>query len=496
MVTSPRQRPFDPSPPAGLKFPNFSKICENGFGDGHNTHAHSMAWFKDHLFVGTTRSLLCALKLHRCIEEWGLEVWPIECPDDVEGLYEQVDRRSQIWRYNPVTEEWRYVYQSPMVVGSEGGMVPREMGYRHMMVFQGESDSQPALYVASTCPGRAPGALILRSEDGETFQPASEYGIVGLPITSIRFLVPFRGKLYTSPTGSRNSKHNTSDYTIIYESSDPLGGKWQPCSLNSFGDPTNEAVFAVCPFRDQLYAGTFNCTGFQVWRSDCLGQPPYKWVKVIDQGAYRGPLNQIAACMMVFNDALYVGSAIQNSGYDIINRIGPAPGELIRIFPDDSWELVVGSPRQTPQGEKRPISYLQPGFGNFFNGYFWHMGIHDGWLYLGTCNGSVILSWFDHTKLEERARRYLDKVGLENLIKNQSGFELWRTYDGENWLPVEQHGFGNPYNIGLRNLVSTPHGFFAGTANPFAPKIAVRENGKWVYTDNPRGGLEVWLGRP
>jgi hypothetical protein len=217
---------------------------------------------------------------------------------------------------------------------------------------------------------------------------------------------------------------------------------------------------------------------------------------VIDQGAYRGPLNQIAACMMVFNDALYVGSAIQNSGYDIINRIGPAPGELIRIFADDSWELVVGSPRQTPQGEKRPISYLQPGFGNFFNGYFWHMGIHDGWLYLGTCNGSVILSWFDHTKLEERARRYLDKVGLENLIKNQSGFELWRTYDGENWLPVEQHGFGNPYNIGLRNLVSTPHGFFAGTANPFAPKIAVRENGKWVYTDNPRGGLEVWLGRP
>jgi hypothetical protein len=494
MTTVYRQRPIEPAPKPGLKREDFSKICENGFGDGHNSHAHSMTWWKDHLYVGTTRSLLCALKVHKYIGEWNLETWPIECPDDVDGLYKLVDRRAQIWRYNPTTQEWHQVMQAPMVMGSEGEEVPRDIGYRCMTVFQGESDAQPALYVVTTAPGRGPGALILRSEDGENFTPASDYGILGLPITSIRFAVPFKGKLFTSPNATRGSRHNTSDFPIVYESRDPGKRQWQAASLSGFGDPHNEAVFMVCPFRDQLYAGTFNCSGFQIWRTDCVGDPPYQWTKIIDQGAYRGSLNQIAASMIVFNDALYVGTAIQNGGYDITNRIGPAPSELIRILPDDSWELVVGTPRDTPDGRKEPISSYQPGFGNFFNGYFWCMEVHDGWLYLGTCNGSVMLTWAAVDKMQDRAHRFVEEIGIDNIVKNQSGFELWRTRDGENWLPVDRKGFGNPYNVGVRNIVSTPNGLFIGTANLFGPRVAIKQNAEWIYTDNPRGGLEVWLG--
>jgi ubiquinone/menaquinone biosynthesis C-methylase UbiE len=33
-----------------------------------------------------------------------------------------------------------------------------------------------------------------------------------------------------------------------------------------------------------------------------------------------------------------------------------------------------------------------------------------------------------------------------------------------------------------------------GTANPFGPLVGVKENGKWTYEPNPRGGIEVWLG--
>jgi len=35
-----------------------------------------------------------------------------------------------------------------------------------------------------------------------------------------------------------------------------------------------------------------------------------------------------------------------------------------------------------------------------------------------------------------------------------------------------------------------------GTANPFGPKVAVRDGDGWRYEDNPRGGLEMWLGSP
>lgn len=64
-------------------------------------------------------------------------------------------------------------------------------------------------------------------------------------------------------------------------------------------------------------------------------------------------------------------------------------------------------------------------------------------------------------------------------------------YDGVNWVPVTTNGMGNPYNMGLRTLVSTPHGMFIGTANPFGPKIMPLGGDR--YVPNPRGGCEVFL---
>ena len=495
MTTLSRQRPFDPAPNPGLKFADFSQISENGFGDGHNSYAHSMVWFKNHLYAGTTRSNLCLLKLQTFMAEWKLEAWPVEGPNDIAGLY-QLDRRSQIWRYDPIGKNWQQVLISPMVMGSEGELVAREWGYRAMTVFQGESDPEPALYVATTAPGRAPGSLILRSLDGENFTSASKYGIFGLPVVSTRLLVPFKGRLFTSPTGARGGMPNISGIPVLYESRDPASGEWVAASIGGFGDEENQGIYTLCAFNDALYAGTLNFKGFQVWRSDCTGNPPYKWTKILDQGAGRGALNQIALSMTVFNNALYVGTGIQNGGYDIANRIGPGAGELIRIFPDHSWELVVGTTRDTPEGKKRSLSGFKAGFGNFFNGYFWCMETHQDWLYLGTCNIiSLMLSWGNFEGEQKGKRRQLiADVGVENIVKNQSGFELWRSRDGENWLPVDCQGFKNPYNIGLRNIISTDHGLFLGTSNPFGPRVAVKQNEEWVYTDNPRGGLEVWLG--
>src|SRR5262249_10950321 len=54
--------------------------------------------------------------------------------------------------------------------------------------------------------------------------------------------------------------------------------------------------------------------------------------------------------------------------------------------------------------------------------------------------------------------------------------------------------FDNPYNSGIRTMVSTPHGLAVGTVNPFGPEVAVKRGETWEYVDNPRGGLEVWLG--
>jgi hypothetical protein len=201
--------------------------------------------------------------------------------------------------------------------------------------------------------------------------------------------------------------------------------------------------------------------------------------------------------MAAFNGALYLGTGIQNGGYDRTNNIGPAGGEVIRVHSDDSWEIVVGTPRMTPVGWKEALSAIPAGFGNLFNGYIWSMAEHDGWLYVGTMDSVIWVEWLDLARYPERTRRVVDGIGRERILEVEAGCDLWRTADGENFLPVTRAGFDNRYNLGLRNLVSSPAGLFAGTANPFAPRVAIRAaDGSFEYADNPRGGLEIWLGQP
>ena len=496
----PSRRPFDPAPSRGLSRNNFRRICENGFGDGHNSFAHSVDWFNGRLFVGTTRSNFQMVRVQTLFANLPVHCWPVEGPDNSRDLY-KLDRRAQIWTYEPGSDQWEQVFRSPIVDALDSGSTARECGYRAMVAFQGESDPHPALYVASLPAGRSPGSLLLRSLDGRIFEPATDYGIIPRKnVTATRVLIPFKGRLYTSPTGTRGHDVkfmiNVSGLPIIYETRDPGRSEWIAACEPAFGDPKNLGVFTIAVFNDQLYAATFNNTGFELWRSDCEGDPPYRWTRVIENGAYRGPENQSVAAMTVFKGALYLGTGIQNGGYDLANKIGPAGAELIRVHADDSWDLIVGESRSTPIGRKEALAGLQPGFGNLFNGYFWAIAEHDGWLYLGTMDSVIWVEWLDFNRYPERTRKFIEGIGLQNILENEAGCDLWRSADGENFLPVTRTGFDNRYNLGIRNLVSTPFGLFVGVANPFGPTVAVRsEDGTFRYVDNPRGGLEIWLGQ-
>ena len=480
---------FNPEAQPGLDFKHFRKTCPNGFGDRNNAFAYSMSWFKDHLYVGTSRANLCLLK--KGLSYITMDVWPVECPYPVYSPeFEQTQARAEIWRYSPQRDEWERVFQSPLVIDSEGAEISHIVGFRAMCVFQGASDPHPVLYVAGWARWRGPGPVILRSVDGQTFTPVSRPGLVDLPITSTRLLIPFKERLYTSPTSSKGGNPNSSDYLIVYESADPASGEWEPVSTPRFGDPENITIFEMAAMGDYLYAGTGNLKGFQLWRTRGEGKPPYEWTQMLEGGAGRGALNQGVVSLVPFKGALYIGTGIQNGGIDVRNKVGPAGAEILRLHPDGSWDLIVGNPRD----RKEPLSGLMAGFNNPFCGYLWRMCVHDGWLYAGTLDWSILLRFTDLSKRDARIVRLLEQVGVENVIANQGGCDVWRTYDGENWLPVTQTGFNNPFNYGVRTFASTPFGLFVGTANPFGPQVAAKVNQEWTYVDNPQGGLEVWRG--
>jgi hypothetical protein len=251
----------------------------------------------------------------------------------------------------------------------------------------------------------------------------------------------------------------------------------------------------MAPFNGYLYAGTLNPErGFEIWKCRPVGELPYRWTRVITEGAYRGSLNEAATSMCVFNGALYVGTGIQQGGYDRLHGVGPAAAELIRIHPDDSWDLIVGSPRRTPEGWKRPLTGLGPGFDDWFNTYIWRMAAHDGWLYAGTYNWSVWLRYLPVDGWQTPVRRLVHRIGIENIVADRGGFDLWRSRDGVRWSPITRNGFDNPWNYGVRTMQSTPYGLFVGTTNPFGPEVAVETSRGWEYFPNRKGGLEIWLG--
>jgi hypothetical protein len=133
------------------------------------------------------------------------------------------------------------------------------------------------------------------------------------------------------------------------------------------------------------------------------------------------------------------------------------------------------------------------GFDNLFNGYFWRMCEHEGWLYLGTFEWSSVLGYANRESWPQTFANVINHVGPQAILDYHSGFDLYRSWDGENWVPVTTNGMSNPYNMGLRTMVSTPKGLFLGTANPYGPKL-MPLNGRY-YEHNPRGGCEVFFAR-
>jgi hypothetical protein len=292
------------------------------------------------------------------------------------------------------------------------------------------------------------GGLLLRSLDGESFEPVGEPGLGNPDLYSLRSLTGFGGRLFAAPAGTVADEYldpHLAPEPKVYVSKDPAGGAWEAACEISFGDLTNAGVSSLCAANGRLYAGTLNPDrGFQLWETLAEGEPPYAWKRVVADGAGAFNHNLAVSAMAEFRGALYVGSGVTGFGYDVVHEVGPASAELIRVHPDGSWDLIAGRMRFTRDGLKVPLSLLGPGLGDFYNAAIWALAEHEGVLYLGTHQ------W--------EALRALE---LNSAIVG--GYQLWASENGEDWELVIDDGGGNPAEFGVAALASTPLGLLVGT---------------------------------
>ncbi len=423
-----------------LSAPDFVRSGEQGFGDRQNSWAWAMQWWRGRLYVGTNRAYRCvsAWELHRQLP--ALFPYPPADPDlDCATNPASLPLQAEIWRWTPETGLWERIYQSPADVPNPdipGAFVPRDNGYRTMAVHT-DPDGTEALYVGgiSTKPmwaGSVPPPRILRSTDGATFQPIPQNPgtfMGSLPKASFRSLTSYKGQLFVIHGSVQGNG-------VVLASPNPAAGDdaWRQVT------PEPYRFFELVVFNGWLYLGALDLEGgYAVYKTNATGEPPYTLIPVVQRGGYLSPRPSGAVVSMhVFNGRLYVGT--------------DSPVELIRINPDDTWELVVGTPRQTPFGFLTPLSGLDDGFNNQFNDHLWRMQAHEGRLYLGTYDASIL--WKDDPQLNPR-------------LQHLQGFDLYRTDEGWYISPITTNGFGDRFHFGVRNLASTPFGLFLGTANDY-----------------------------
>ena len=444
---------------------SITTIGAHGMGNDRSRVAHSCAVFKDRLYLGVTHP-------------------NGEGPQDA----------ARVLSYDFTTKEWTERHRSPLRAADErsfasdilrvgGGKrvvseqgVPRERGFRGMTVFKGKSDRAPTLYVSTISNW---GGLILRSENGIDFDVSSPPGLGDDKLLSFRALVPFKDKLFTTPIGSivngKLDRNGTSEPTV-FVTDDPASGVWSAASERGFGDPRNGVIFQMAPLGDHLYAGTGNPTrGFEIWRTTAEGKPPFKWERVLHRGAGGFSHTASVASIVPFNGALYIGTGLPGLGRDRANDIGPAAAELIRLWPDGSYEVIVGKPRFSSSGLQVPVSAMMPGFDDPANSVIWRQAVYNGTLYVATHHWGIY--------------RFL----MGNDDQPRGGFHIWATNDGENFEPITTDGFGDPYAVGIRTLVPTDHGLVIGTDDHGVLRERAARQGADV--DVGERGLHVSLGQ-
>lgn len=446
---------------------DFALAAPQGFGDRQNSIPWSMQWWRGKLYVGTARSYLCTTFWAFRRSFGPLFPYPPDDPD-VECTTDPADLplQAEIWRWTPTTNTWERVYQSPLELDNPrrpGKKLPYDVAFRGMAVYR-EPDGTEALYVTGVSPrflwdGALPPPRILRTTDGVTFTPIPQHPgtfLGDLPNASIRSPIAFNGQLF--------AVHGTIQGTgVIIAAADPARGDnaWRQVSPPESGFA---GAFALEVFNGWLYVGRTDLqNGYSVVKTRATGQPPYQFIPVVQQGGYL-PLGQYPSPgvvhMYVFNGALYVGTADSS--------------EIIRINPDDTWELVVGAPRQVPRPdggaeEKAPLSGLDEGFNNSFNDHIWRFHVDGGQLYVGTYDSSML---------------YKDDPIYGPLMRHMMGADLYRTSDGWYFTPITTTGFdnlgipqGGLFNMGIRNFASTPYGLFLATENAYYGLQVLRGGG-------------------
>jgi hypothetical protein len=352
-------------------------------------------------------------------------------------------RFAEIWRFDYVKKSWTKVFD-------EGNALGSSQGFRYMETHNGK------LYVGSDLGAFITGVDLYTGYPGSWNFPGSE------------LLVSIDGKTFNKVNSCKTGGPCNS-----------AEGLSNPYGITGGAPPfyaVNTSIRAMASYKGELYVGTFNVSGGQLWAYQEGRTPEWRFVhsfQPVPLGPTTLPKPAVAE-LRVAGDTLYIGVA------------GPAGNSyLYKYNGSGTPQVVLGQPFLNPQTNFGVLKlftsgkgllyvgnvdldvgfYLQvydPGTGlfrkitdnGFFNennAYAWSMAEINGRMFVGTFNQDF----------------------LSNLPRGEA--ELWYSDDSINWQQMALPLDWGLWNYGIRTMeVGNKMLFLGAASNMAAPDLITK----------------------
>lgn len=443
------------------KAANTRKPVGRGFGDVWNKYAWSMKDFAGGMVVGTKNAFYDVTEVldpsgavQECLDNNFYQVTPIHsqiacmelfaAPNSGTSPAAADTRFAEIWRFDYAKKTWTKVFDD------EGSM--DSQGFRYMEAHNGK------LYVGSDLGAFITGVDLYDGEPGNWTFPGSQ------------LLVSTDGKTFTrvlSCDGPGTPCNSTTG------ADNPYG------LIGTYGNYTgavNTSIRAMASYKDELYVGTFNATGGQLYAYQEGRTPEWRFVysfQPVPMGPGTLPKPAVAE-LRVAGDTLYIGVAgpagdsylYQYEGSGTVELVPNQPflnpqtnmGNL-KLFTSSKGLLYVGNldldkgfylqVYDPEDGSFREIT--DNGFFNEYNAYAWSMAEINGRVFVGTFNQDF----------------------LTNLPRGEA--ELWYSDDSVNWQQMALPLDWGPWNYGIRTMeVGNKMLFLGAASNMVAPDLITK----------------------
>lgn len=170
------------------------------------------------------------------------------------------------------------------------------------------------LYATVGSEGGAPvsGEIWRSDTNGDTWTQFGTDGLGAAANTEFFQLQEFGGDLYVGSINAGGGQLFRTDGVLD-------GTPWENITANGFGDPNNIAIWGLASYDGYLWAGTENMTGAQIWRSTTGNAG--SWTKYYDYATEGFPQYTVVNLFFSFKGHLYWSAGNMTTGAQIAKRL-------------------------------------------------------------------------------------------------------------------------------------------------------------------------------